>query len=122
MFKLFYNKFIIKEIGDKCLAFTVHDKVNNKDYGYYTMTYKDDILDLLSILNKTDYTLSLILEYLDKKIEDIQNSNYDGDEETVELVKLLDEARLDELKTLKNRIKNEVLELTLFQKKIVEEV
>lgn len=109
-----YNKFIIKELGSN--AFTIHNQQTKEDMGYYTKAYTNDILDLLSILNKTDYTLSLILEYLDDKIEDIENSTYNGDYETVELVKLLDDARLDELKLLKNRIQNEVLSLTLFEK------
>jgi hypothetical protein len=110
-----YNKFIIKELGRN--SFTVYNKETKEYQGYYTSAYVHDILDLLSIINKTDYTLSLILKYLDSRTNEIKNTTYVGDDESVELVRLLDDARLDELKTLKKRIANEVLELTLLEKK-----
>lgn len=110
-----YNKYIIRELGKN--SFSVYNIKTEEYMGYYTSVYTKDILDLLAILNKTDYTLSLILEYLDSRIEEIKDIDYAGDDDTIELVKLLDQARLDELKTLKKRIIKNVLELTLLEKK-----
>lgn len=110
-----FNKYIIKELGKN--SFSVYNKQTKEYMGYYTFAYRKDILDLLSILNKTDYTLSVILDYLDIKIMELKNNDYAGDDESVELVKLLDQARLDELTSLKKRITHEVLELTILEKK-----
>ena len=104
-FKMIYKNYVIRELGKN--SFSVYVIKTGEYMGYYTSVYTQDILDLLAILNKKDYTLNLIMKYIDSRINEIENVNYYGDDDTVELVKLLDQARLDELKSLKKRIDND---------------